>query len=70
MNEERVEVFEEDPITGSKTVSVSKSYQMTPVIDRIGVKVNLDDRYYDQQAINSYKTKGLKLMKMQEKLEH
>lgn len=50
MEEENVPVFEEDPITGVKHESVKLSYKMTSVEERIGVKINLKDLYFDANA--------------------
>jgi hypothetical protein len=45
--DEDVPVFEQDPKTGKKKLSKALSYKMSFVEDRIGVKLNLKDSYYD-----------------------
>jgi hypothetical protein len=36
---------------------------MNPVENRVGCKINLEDKYYGDQAIAVYKAKGAKMMK-------
>ena len=49
-SDEEIEVLDEDPITGEKTKSYEKSYKMSVIDDRIGFKLRLDDKLFDQAA--------------------
>jgi len=65
-NEERVDVFEQDPISGEKHLSIMKSYLLNSVADRVGVKLNLDERYFDSLALNAYRNKGARMLKLKD----
>ena len=48
---------------GNQQLSLEKSYRMSVIEERVGVKVNLEDNLYHDAAIQSYKSKGQRLMK-------
>ena len=48
-NELTCHVFEEDD-HGRKTQNKNKTYKLTPVELHVGIKINLDDKYYDERA--------------------
>lgn len=50
-NDEQVDVYEENPVSGHREISPARSYKLNSVIDRVGVKFNLDEKYFDQIAM-------------------
>lgn len=60
---EVVEALEENYKTGEITVNHEKSYKMTPVDGFWGVKINLNDVYYNEKASDAYQKRAKKLMR-------
>ena len=52
--------YDED---GSKVLNHSKCYKMTIVPERVGARINLNDIYYNKEAIKQYEKNHEKLMK-------
>ena len=54
-NKEVEDVFVYDTLDdGSKVLSKEKSYKMAPVEERVGVRINPNNHYYNQKAIDFY----------------
>jgi hypothetical protein len=49
---------------GQKIKSEALSYQMKIVEDRVGIKINLDDKYYDVRAQEYYQKIEFDMQKM------
>ena len=61
--DELIPVYEEDQRTGQKMVSRKLSYKMSFVDDRVGVRLNLNDNYFNEDAIACFSHHGRRLMK-------
>lgn len=61
--DEVVEGFVKDHQTGAKKQDSSKSYTLIKVPNRMGVRVNSNGMYYDDEAEKNYKKKKQQLMR-------
>ena len=70
--DEIVNVFMRDVVTGMKKIDMLKQYTMVKVPNQMGVMMNNDNAYYDAEAELNYKVKKARLMKfikLQERIE-
>jgi len=67
-DEETCHVYEEDE-RGKKVKNPAKTYKISPVETFVGIKINLDDRYYDEKASAAYQKRAKKLMKYTSHIE-
>ena len=66
--EESCKVYDEDD-HGRKIHNPNKAYKLSPVETFVGIKINLDDKYYDEKASTAYQKRAKKLMKYTSHIE-
>jgi hypothetical protein len=50
-DDEYIEVYDEDLLTGLKQSTPKKCYRMSKLSDYVGIQINLDDKYYSPEAV-------------------
>jgi len=68
LESETCHVYEEDE-QGRKHMNPKKTYKVSAVETFVGVKINLDDKYYNEQASTAYQKRAKKLMKYTHHIE-
>lgn len=70
--DEEVNITSKCPITGMQRIDKNRSYKMVNIPNRLGIRLNDNSMYFDNDAENNYKAKRatlLRYLKLQEKRE-
>jgi hypothetical protein len=59
---ETVKTFVLDPRTSKKRPLPNQDYEMIPINIRLGIKINSNQKYYDDDAEENYKMKRQQLV--------
>lgn len=65
---EEIKVYDEDA-DGNLVENKRKTYYLTPVVERIGCFVNLDDKYYTAAALLHFEESRQKLLRFNRDLK-